>query len=146
MQNLLRQRASIETGHLVEPLGAMAASHVDVHDLADVAVAVANGAFDGRALTLTGPAAITGEEMAATLSGVTGRPVRYVLPSVAELRAALTGRGLPGWQVGAVVELQEAVLAGKAPHLALVTADVETATGRRPRSFAQFARREFGAP
>ena len=38
MQNLLRQRASIEAGSLVEPLRRRAASHVDVQDLADVAV------------------------------------------------------------------------------------------------------------
>ena len=144
MQNLLRQRASIEAGSLVDPLAATAASYVDVHDLADVAVAVANGPFDGRALTLTGPAALTGEEMAATLSVVLGRPVRYVLPSVAQFREALTERGMPAWQVDAFVELQEAILAGRAPHLAPVTADIEAATGQPPRSFAEFARREFG--
>ncbi len=144
MQNLMRQRASIEAGSLVEPLGPMAASHVDVHDLADVAVAVASGPFDGRALTLTGPAALTGEEMATTLSDVLGRPVRYVLPPLEQFRAALTERGMPAWRVDAVIELQEAILAGRAPHLALVTADIEAATGRPPRSFAQFARREFG--
>ena len=143
MQNLLRQRASIEAGSLVEPLGAIAASHVDVHDLADVAVAIANGPFDGRALTLTGPAALTGEEMAATLSGVLRRPVRYVSPSPAQFRAALTERGAPTWQVDAVIELHEAILAGRAPHLGVVTADIEAATGRRPRSFAEFAGREF---
>jgi uncharacterized protein YbjT (DUF2867 family) len=143
MQNLLRQRASIEAGSLVEPLGAMAASHVDVHDLADVAVAVADGPFDGRALTLTGPAALTGGKMAATLTDILGRQVRYVLPSVAQFRAALTERGAPAWQIDAIVELQEAVLAGRAPHLAVVTSDIEKATGRPPRSFAQFARREF---
>jgi uncharacterized protein YbjT (DUF2867 family) len=143
MQNLLRQRASIEAGSLIEPLGAIAASHVDVHDLADVAVRVGEGPFDGRALTLTGPAALTGDEMAATLASVLGRPVRYASPSPAQFRAALTERGAPAWQVDAVIELQEAVLAGRAPHLAIVTADIEAVTGRRPRSFAEFARREF---
>jgi hypothetical protein len=58
---------------------------------------------------------------------------------------SLTERGLPAWQVGALLELQEAILAGRAPHLAQVTADVQTATGRPPRSFAQFAQREFRA-
>lgn len=143
MQNVLRQRASIEAGRLMDPLGATAASHVDVHDLADVAVAVANGPFDGRALTLTGPAALTGEEMAATLSDVLGRPVRYILPSPAQFRAAMTERGMPAWQIDAFIELQEAIVAGRAPHLAPVTADIESATGKPPRSFAQFARREF---
>ncbi len=144
MQNLVRQRASIEAGSLVDPLAATAASYVDVHDLADVAVAVANGQFDGRALTLTGPAALTGEEMAATLSVVLGRPVRYILSSVTQFREALTERGMPAWQVDAFVELQEAILAGRASHLALVTADIKAATGQPPRSFAQFAGREFG--
>jgi NAD(P)H dehydrogenase (quinone) len=109
-----------------------------------LAVAVASGRFDGRALTLTGPAALTGDQMAATLSGVLGRPVRYISPPLPQFRAALVERGLPAWQIDAFVELQEAVLDGRAPHLAIVTADVEAATGRPPRSFAQFAQREFG--
>jgi uncharacterized protein YbjT (DUF2867 family) len=144
MQNVLRQRAAIEAGNFVEPSGATAASRIDVDDLADVAVAVANGPFDGRALTLTGPAALTGDQIAATLSGVLGRPVRYVSPPLAQFRAALVERGLPAWQIDAFVELQEAVLDGRAPHLAVVTKDVEAATRRPPRSFAQFAEREFG--
>ena len=109
-----------------------------------MAVAVADGPFDGRALTLTGPAALTGEEIAATLSGVLCRPVRYTSPPLPQFRAALVERGLPAWQIDAFVELQEAVLEGRAPHLAVVTKDVEAATGRPPRSFAQFAAREFG--
>jgi uncharacterized protein YbjT (DUF2867 family) len=144
MQNVLRQRAAIEAGNFVEPSGATAASRIDVHDLADVAVAVADGPFDGRALTLTGPAALTGDQIAATLSGVLGRPVRYISPPLLQFRAALVERGLPAWQIDAFVELQEAVLDGRAPHLAVVTADVEAATGWPPRSFAQFAEREFG--
>jgi uncharacterized protein YbjT (DUF2867 family) len=144
MQNLLRQRAAIEAGTFIEPSGATAASRVDVHDLADVAVAIAERPFDGRALTLTGPAPLSGEEIATTLSGVLGRPVRYVSPPLPQFRAALTERGLPAWQIDAFVELQQAV-DGRAPYLAVVTADVETATGRPPRSFAQFAKREFGA-
>lgn len=145
MQNLLRQRGSIEAGSLVDPSGAIATSPVDVTDIADVAVAVANGGFDGRTLTLTGPEALTGADMAATLSAALGRPVRHVAPPLAQFRAALTESGLPAWQVDAVIELQEAILAGRAPHLAQVTADVQTVTGRPPRSLAQFARREFGA-
>jgi uncharacterized protein YbjT (DUF2867 family) len=143
MQNVLRQRAAIEAGSFIEPSGATAASRIDVHDLADVAVAVADGPLDGRALALTGPAALTGDAIAATLASVLGGPVRHISPPLAQFRAALTERGLPAWQVDAFVELQEAVLDGRAPHLAVVTSDVEAATGRPPRSFAQFAEREF---
>ena len=116
MQNVLRQRAAIEAGNFVEPSGATAASRIDVHDLADVAVAVASRPFDGRALTLTGPAALTGDQMAATLSGVLGRPVRYISPPLPQFRAALVERGLPAWQIDAFVELQEVVLDGPTQH------------------------------
>lgn len=144
MQNLLRQRASILAGSYVDPSGTMPASHIDVHDLAGVAVAIADGPFDGRALTLTGPAALDGAEMAATLTAVLGRPVHLVSPPLPQFRAALVERGMPAWQVDALVELQEAVLARRAPHLAMVTTDTTAATGRPARSFAQFAEREFG--
>jgi uncharacterized protein YbjT (DUF2867 family) len=145
MQNLLRQKPSIEAGSFIEPSGAVATSRVDVSDLADVAAAIADGPFDGRVLTLTGPAALSGDEMAATLSEAMGRPVRYISPSLAEFRAALNARGLPAWQVDAFVEVQEAMLSGHAPHLARVTGDIEAVTGHPSRSFAEFARREFGS-
>jgi uncharacterized protein YbjT (DUF2867 family) len=144
MQNVLRQRASIVAGSYVEPSGATTASRIDVHDLADVAVAIADGPFDGRVLTLTGPEALTGEQMAATLTAVLGRPVRFISPPLPQFRAALTERGLPAWQIEAFVEVQDAVLAGRAPHLAVVTNEVAAVTGRPPRSFAAFAQREFG--
>jgi uncharacterized protein YbjT (DUF2867 family) len=144
MQNLLRQRTSIEAGGLVEPSGGAATSRIDVNDIADVAVAVSKRPFDGDVLTLTGPVASTCDEMAATLSTVLKRPARYISPRLGQFRAALSGRGLPGWQVDAFVEVQEAILTGQAPHLAIVTNDVMRETGRPPGSFAQFAVREFG--
>jgi uncharacterized protein YbjT (DUF2867 family) len=144
MQNLLRQRVSIEAGSYIEPFGGFASSRVDVLDLADVAVAVADGPFDGRILTLTGPAALTCEQMAGVLTTVLGRPVGHISPPLPQFRSALAERGLPPWQIDAFVELSQAVMDGRAPHLAVVTTDVAIATKKSPRSFEQFARREFG--
>jgi uncharacterized protein YbjT (DUF2867 family) len=53
MQNTLLQRASIEAGVYVEPISTNSISYVDIHDIADVAVAAARGDFDDQALTLT---------------------------------------------------------------------------------------------
>lgn len=145
MQNLLRQRSSILAGNYVEPSGDTTTSRIDVADLADVGVAIADGPFDGRVLTLTGPEALTCQQMADILSTMLRRPVRYISPPLPQFRAALTERGLPAWQIDAFVELQEAMLAGRAAYLATVTADVADTIGRPPRSFAQFAEREFGA-
>src|SRR5207248_3179248 len=120
-------------------------SFIDVHDIADVAVAIANGPFDGRALVLTGPTALTGHQMAASLATAAGRSVRFVSPALPHFRAALTERGVPGWQVDGLIELYEAIQAGRAPHIAAVTADVAATTGRPPRSFEQFAVANFGS-
>jgi uncharacterized protein YbjT (DUF2867 family) len=145
MQNLLRQRAGILAGSYVEPLGTAAVSYVDVRDLAAVAVAVAEGPFDGRALALTGDAALTGEQMAGALTTALGRSVRFLSPALPRFRAALAERGMPAWQSDALCELYEAVQAGRAPHLATLTADIAAVTGRPPRSFDEFARSQFGA-
>ena len=144
MQNLLRQRESIVSGSYVEPLGDTAASYIDVSDIAAVAVAVANGPFDGRALDLTGPAALTGEQMAATLTSAVGRGVRFVSPPLGQFRKALTERGMPAWQVEGLGELYEAIQGGRGPHIAAVSADVAATIGRAPRSFEQFAGANFG--
>jgi uncharacterized protein YbjT (DUF2867 family) len=144
MQNLLRQRAGILAGSYVEPLGTVAVSYVDVRDLAAVAVAVAEGPFDGRALALTGAAALTGEQMASALTTALGRPVRFSSPALPLFRAALAERGMPVWQSDALCELYEAVEAGRAPHLATLSADIAAVTGRQPRSFAEFALSQFG--
>jgi uncharacterized protein YbjT (DUF2867 family) len=144
MQNLLRQRGGIAAGNYVEPLGTAAVSYVDVRDLAAVAVAVADGPFDGRALALTGAAALTGEQMAGALATALGRPVRFVSPALPLFRAALAERGVPAWQIDALVELYEAVHAGRAPHLSTLSADIAAVTGGRPRSFDEFARSAFG--
>jgi uncharacterized protein YbjT (DUF2867 family) len=143
MQNLLRQRATILAGSYVEPLGTAAVSYVEVRDLAAVAVAVADGPFDGRALALTGAAALTGEQMAGALTTALGRPVRFLSPPLPLFRAALAERGMPAWQSEALCELYEAVLAGRAPHLATLSADIASVTGRPPRSFAEFALSQF---
>ena len=68
--------------------------------------------------------------MAATLSSRIGPAGPLVSPSPAQFRATSIERGTAAWQVDAVIELQEAILAGRAPHLALVTADIEAATGK----------------
>jgi uncharacterized protein YbjT (DUF2867 family) len=143
MQNLLRQRQSIESGLYTEPLGDIRVALLDVGDMAAVAVAVAGGRFDGRALVLTGGEPLSGEEIAAKLASAMGHAVRFVSPDLESFKATLLGRGVPGWRVAAQVELYGAVLSGRAPHLAAVSPDVAVVTGRAPRTLEQFARLGF---
>jgi len=143
MQNLLRQRGSIEAGLYVQPTGETAASYLDVRDIADVAVAAANGSFDGEVLTLTGPEALTGAQVAAVLSQAVGRPVRFVSPDLDWFGAELIQNGVPKWRVDALVEVHANILAGRGSHLSAVSPDVLAETGRPPRALRQFAEHAF---
>ena len=143
MQNLLRQRQSIEAGSYVEPLGATRVTMLDVRDIAEVAVAVANGGYDGKALNLTGPEALSGPEVAAILSEATGRPVRFVSPDLESFKATLLSRDMPAWRSRSQVELYDAVLGGRAPHLAAISSDVLATIGRPARTLKEFARSAF---
>ena len=146
MQNLLRQRSAIEAGRFVHPTGETAASYLDVRDIADVAVAAANGSFDGRVLTLTGPEALSGAQVAAILSEVLGRPVRFLSPDLGPFREELVENGVPQWRVDALVELYSAIHSGRGSHLPAVSPDIMAATGRPPRTLRQFAKEAFGPP
>jgi uncharacterized protein YbjT (DUF2867 family) len=143
MQNLLRQRGSIEGGRYVQPTGSTAASYLDVRDIADVAVAAANGAFDGKVLTLTGPEPLTGAQVAAVLSDALRQPVGFVSPDLERFRAELIESGVPRWRVDALVEVHSNILAGRGSHLSVVSPDVMAATGRPPRALRQFAEHAF---
>ena len=143
MQQMLNQRASIEGGVYAEPTGSMAISYIDVRDIADVAVAAASGKLDGEAVALTGPDPLTGEQLVAALSEATGKPVRFVSPDLESFRAALSSYGMPEWDADALVDLFRAVQDGKAGHVTEVSGEVERITGKKSRSFSDFARQEF---
>ena len=144
MQNTLLQRASIEAGVYVEPIATNSISYVDIHDIADVAVAAARGDFDDQALTLTGREAIGGERVSALLSQATGKRVQFISPDLQSFRSALTQSKLPDWHIEALTELYARVQEGRASHVSSVTADIENVTGKRPRSFLAFAQDCFG--
>jgi uncharacterized protein YbjT (DUF2867 family) len=145
MQNMLLQAAPIEAGQFVEPSGNQASSVIDVGDIARVAVGVSAGGFDGRALDLSGPEALTGFEIARVLSVALGRSIRFISPPLAAFRTALLDRGAPTWRVDALTELYEAVQEGRAPHLARITHDVELVTGRPPRALHDFVVEHFAS-
>jgi NAD(P)H dehydrogenase (quinone) len=65
-------------------------------DLADVAaLALTSDEFDGLTPPLTGPEALTMEQVAALASEVADRPIRHVTVSDADYRADLEGHGVP---------------------------------------------------
>lgn len=137
MQNLVLNAASIqETGAFFTPAGDAAISHVDVRDVAEVAAHVlTSDGHDGRTYTVTGPEALTYDDVAERLSKVLGREVRYVDIPPERARTAMLESGLPEWLAEGLLELAANYRAGAA---AAVTDEVQKATGRPARSIDEF--------
>ena len=101
-------------GNLELPAGQVREPFVDLDDVADVAVLALTGdGFAGQVLELTGPEAITFGEAAATLTAVTGRPVRYQDVSAADFVAGMVADGVPAAEAEALTWLFAEVLDGR---------------------------------
>jgi NAD(P)H dehydrogenase (quinone) len=106
-------------------------------DIADAAVAVLREPekHAGARYDLTGPAALTLREVAATITEVTGRQVGYEDESLNEAYASRAAYGAPAWQVDAWVSTYTAIAAGE---LDGVTEAVATLTGHPATSLADY--------
>jgi len=137
MQNLLMSAAEIRdhgTFHL--PLDGGRVSWIDARDIAAVGVrALVDGSFENRALPLTGPEALGGEEMARIFTEVLGREVRDLASSLEDAKRAMLAAGMPEELAAGLAELWALAPAG---HLAQVLDTVEKVTGRPARSFREF--------
>jgi uncharacterized protein YbjT (DUF2867 family) len=137
MDNFATLYASLirEQGFFRLPLGRARLSSVDTRDVAAAASSVLlDGGHDGATYVLTGPEALTGEEMAASLTAVIGRPIRYVDEPE---DAGRPPRDTDSIAISvALVELGAEMRAGK---LAAVSGDVARLTGRPASSFVRFA-------
>ena len=81
---------------------------IDSADVVDAAITVlTEPAKRGRRHVLTGPFAFTWPEVAARLTQVLGRPIRYDAVSIEERRAQLEAGGLAPWRVELVLGLDE---------------------------------------
>jgi NAD(P)H dehydrogenase (quinone) len=108
-------------------------------DLADVAVEVLTGEdHAGEILDVTGPEAFTLAEAAATITRVTGRPVRFEDETLEEAYASRAPYGAPAWGGEGWVSSYAAIGAGE---LDRVTDTVERVTGRPPIGLAELLER-----
>ncbi|HET6532452.1 MAG TPA: SDR family oxidoreductase [Actinoplanes sp.] len=104
-------------------------------DIADAASAVLRDPHPhiGATYDLTGPAALTFTEMAATITEVTGRPTRFENETLEQAYASRARYGAPRWQVDAWVSTYTAAAAGE---LATVSDHVRQLTGHPATSLA----------
>lgn len=114
-------------------------SMVDTRDIAAVAATIlTTPGHEGQTYELTGPEALSYDDVAAKLSQVQGRKVTYVDTPDDVVRQALRGFGLPEWLVGALIDLyQDYRRSGTDGYAAQVTDTIERLTGSPPRTLDQ---------
>ncbi len=139
MQNIARQLPdALRTGVLAAAAADARIAMIDASDVAAVAAALLDGARAPAAeLTLTGPEALSYADVAATISDVSGRPVRYQPISPADLDAALARRGEPDWHRQLLLQFNRAFRDGLA---AAVTDAVAQVLGQPPLALRSFLR------
>lgn len=138
MQNLAAVHAPDvrRRGELFVPAGDGATSLVDARDVGAVAAAtLVEEGHEDVAYDLTGPEAVTYDEVAAVLAAELDRPVRYVSPSAWAFARRMRRRD-HGWGfVAAMLAIYATARFGFADR---VEPDVEEVLGRPPRDVATF--------
>jgi uncharacterized protein YbjT (DUF2867 family) len=113
-------------------------SHVDVRDIAAVAVkALTQPTQEGKAYTLTGPEALSYDDLAKELSKVLGRPITHISLSPGDLKNRMLAEGMPEGIADRMLDLERYFREDQASR---ITNDIKQVTGRDPRRFAQYAR------
>jgi len=122
------------------PAGDGVFSPVAQDDIADVAVAVLMNPSEhaGQAYDLTGPEQLSMAAVAAVVTELTGRQVRYVNETLAEAYASRASYGAPDWEVEAWVSTYLSIAAGE---MAGISDCVERIAGHRPMSLRELLSR-----
>lgn len=144
MQNLHRHvsthgRDIVERGELFIPAGRGRTTFIDARDAAAVAaLALENPeAHRDAVYHLTGPDALTMDDVAATLTAELGFPVTYTNPGLLEFARRMRGRGL-GWDtIGFMCAVYTLTRLGQNQP---ITDDVHRLLGRPPRTLEEFVR------
>ncbi|WP_228000517.1 SDR family oxidoreductase [Nocardia australiensis] len=137
MQGLLGFAGTIAQGWFAAPIGDSAVSAIDSRDIADAAaVVLTSTGHTGRTYTLTGPRAVTHEQIARALSHATGQDITFQDSSVEQFTAALTGLLSP-WHLAGLVEDYAHYARGEAADVHTSVADL---TEHPARDISDFAR------
>ena len=113
-------------------------SHVDVRDIAAVAVkALAGPTHEGKAYTLTGPEALSYDDLANELSKALGCPITHISLPPSDLKNSMLVEGMSEDIADRMLDLERYFREGQASR---ITSDIKQVTGCDPRRFAQYAR------
>ncbi len=141
MQNFSENymRDELVSGSLTLPVGQTKEPFIDADDIADVAVAaLTQSSHRNRLYELTGPELLSFNDAVSELASATGRELSVYSVSFADYEVALREQALPEDVIALLRYLFTELFDGRN---AKVAHGVEEALGRKPRRFADFARK-----
>src|SRR5262245_51143963 len=113
-------------------------SHVDVRDIAAVAVkALTEPGHERMAYVLTGPQALTYDEIAAKLWYVLGRTINHINLAPSDMKGGMLAAGTPEWYADMLLDLERYY---REQEASLIAKDIKQVTGRDPIPFEKYAR------
>ena len=122
------------------PAGDGRVAAVARRDVSEVALAaLLDEAHAGQTYTLTGPEALTLDDVAEELSEVSGEGMRYERETVEQAYASRADHGAEPWQLDAWVSTYTAIAAGE---METVSGDVQGVLGRPPTSLTTVLREQ----
>jgi uncharacterized protein YbjT (DUF2867 family) len=137
MQNLLRAADAVRReGRLAAPMARNRFPFVDTRDVGAAAAVVLRDpvAHVGKEYALTGPVAVSYDEVAAALTAVAGHAVTYEAVAPDEFETRLRAAGMPDWRAYDLAHIASAY--GAAENT--VSPDLAMLLGRQPRSLSGF--------
>jgi uncharacterized protein YbjT (DUF2867 family) len=137
MQNLLRAADAIRReARLAAPMGHGRYPLVDTRDVGAAAATILRdpAAHAGKDYALTGPVALSYDEIAAALAAVAGHAVNYRPVTPDEFETTLRAAGIPDWRAFDLAHIASAYGASENA----VSPDLPMILRRKPRSLGEF--------
>lgn len=138
MQNFLLAADSIcYNNSIYMPIGHGKINYVDARDIAAVAATIlTQPGHENKIYEITGPEAISINDVAHALTAATNRLIVYVDVPESDAKTTMLQHHVPEWMVNALLELYGIYKAGYAEQ---ITDTIERLTGRQPRTINDFA-------
>jgi hypothetical protein len=135
-----RSRGAAASATFVATTG-VRVSQIDARDIAAVAVqALTRTGHEGKAYELSGAQSLSFHEVAAILTRVLGREIRYVETSAEDYKNGAVAAGVSAGYADALVDLFDRYYHEAGEKAGTVTSTVREVTGREPIRYEQFAR------
>ncbi|MFT5593771.1 MAG: hypothetical protein ACI8SR_002157 [Oceanicoccus sp.] len=128
-------------GNIYAPAEGAKISLTDTNDIAEIIVSAVLDKTDEKVIEITGPEAVTYEEVARKISETKGKPVKFVSVAPAQAKESMLGMGMSEWLVDAFLELFDIYRSGHGA--AILDIPVKNILGRDATTLQSYVTETF---